>query len=528
MRRALIASLVSVSVSLPAAAQPERPGLFDVLSIDNILQRLVQSGIIALRSQLDLQYEHLSFDLVAGQTGIVGLHLWPLLDYDDSGECEILADRITLSSAPITDWNSIEFSTEIIGLRAHSSCLDRDMKQAYDATGLEWITLDRAYLDMRYDVPSAAASVALHAVSPDLIELDGVFDFSYVSVDARPSLDEPIPVVFVENARVEVNDRGLWARIAPLVPEELQSPTIASAAIVTELTKAISDWNGSVGAPTTLSEHQQNFVLSVGTAAAGFLTTPGRLVIEIDPVGEDVFLDEALFNDPQEIFAELRPAMSRQPAIRQEILADDILRVALGLDEGTLDSGDLMRAGRALLTGVGAPQNVKAAQSILGPLADRGHPGAAGDLAFWLEMSEPARAYRYALVAAAAGEDDALALADRLEAALPMSEVLNIQTALTSPPNEGSADISAFRDRALAAFLGKTETRSYASAAYWARLAAAAGDPGGASLLDDLERKMRFQDARSRAAWASLSDQIADRALNAWFNQGLAATTGAE
>ena len=59
MRRLLAPALIAATLPGMVTAQ-DRPSLLDYFSLDTIVQRFVQSGIMALRTQLDLKYSDIS------------------------------------------------------------------------------------------------------------------------------------------------------------------------------------------------------------------------------------------------------------------------------------------------------------------------------------------------------------------------------------------------------------------------------------------------------------------------------------
>lgn len=111
------------------------------------------------------------------------------------------------------------------------------------------------------------------------------------------------------------------------------------------------------------------------------------------------------------------------------------------------------------------------------------------------------------------GAAGASALLDELEPRLSAVDLFRLQGGLEGIEPGMPDTVLALRDRAVGHFDGKAG-RSYILAAYWARLAAAAGDRVSAHLLDDIADRLVALGRGSE--WRAEDAKAADRALSDW------------
>src|SRR6056297_556872 len=78
----------------PALAQGDpKPGIFDIITPDRVAEALASVGISALRTVMEVEYEHLSTDVMRGTVALSGVTLRPQLPYDRARQCEITVQR---------------------------------------------------------------------------------------------------------------------------------------------------------------------------------------------------------------------------------------------------------------------------------------------------------------------------------------------------------------------------------------------------------------------------------------------------
>lgn len=527
-----IAALVSALAALPGPATAEtRPSLLDFLTPENIMRRLVQVGIGALRSETELQYDHILPDPLAGEVTITGITAWPDVPWEGDG-CTVTADRATLSWAEPQSWDKMRLRLDVIGLTLTPGCLAPDPRDLLDKAGLKELRLAQGSVDLDYTISSAEAAASFHFDSPGLALVDGRADFTYLAPNAAGDGDSI--AAYLSSASVTLVNQGGWAKIKGFLPEAMQAPATAGAALTQGLSQAIGQANADADtragndADSSLTEPQQTFVMQAGRQFARFVSDQDQITIATALAEDEVRIGSDFFDDPRAVFDALAPTVQAHPVGEAPLIEAGLMSKVLG---NAPDATDDMRlaVGSALLTGTGAPKSVAQGRAILEPLAKAGDTKAALDLAQALAESDPATAYGDALAATAAGEAGASAVLDGIEERLDTKTMLAAQGALSgisSLPDAPFVSISALRSEALARMAGDSESRSYPLAWFWASLAAAAGDPAAADLRDGIDRRMRLHGAEAEAAWAAARAPMEAAALHEWVARNLGGKFG--
>lgn len=525
MRRLLATTTLALALPGLAAAQSGAPTLLDLFSLDRLMQRVLQSGIMALRTQMDLKYGDMRVDLRTGAVTLTDVKAWPLPDWDGGGDCEVGIDRLTLRSAAIDQVDRIRIKARIVGLTFPDVCLPPEPREALALLGTDRITMPWMTFDLDYGVAASDATLRLFADVDDVAAVDLTAHAAYIWVDGREDMEEPDPVIFLDSATLTVENKGAWAALQPMVPPPFTSD---GAGMVVEgaIGQALLDMNREAageGADTGLTEAQRDFVRSISTAWPAFLANPETLVLQTTIDG-DTFLDfKAMEDDPREVFATLRPQLALAPARSGAMLPAALLQQAMG-DASQMSDDDRRRIGTALLSGEGAPRNADLGLELMTPLAEAGDARAAAAIADAFATADPAIAYRWALRAGASGAEGAAARLDRLETVLPMDRALDIQAEVSGEvgnPGKPPASVAEMRGMALARLSGSGAPRSYAHAAFWASLAAAAGDPEAAGALEELDERMRLSGPDAAQAWSGAEARAARAALDYWIGADL-------
>ncbi|MEM9737469.1 MAG: hypothetical protein AAF908_12825, partial [Pseudomonadota bacterium] len=279
------------------------------------------------------------------------------------------------------------------------------------------------------------------------------------------------------------------------------------------------------------------FASNLGAEIGRFLEERNRLVVSTNTDG-GVWLEEALFDDPQAMIAALKPEVSAVPSAVRDLIDPTLLSEALSNPAALAESARL-DVGAALLTGIGSPRSVADGLAVLGPLGDAWDGRATALMADALEgQGDVSDAYAMALRAMAAGESTGIAIADRLEADMAVAEILSQQQSAAdtwpgAPDREAAdqalidaGDLGGIRSRAYGAALGNDVPRSYAEAYFWASLAAAGGDRGAATLRDRLDA--RFATGKGSDAWRAMTREVGSSAFQVWTQGGLAARIRAD
>ncbi|MEM1374175.1 MAG: hypothetical protein AAGF78_07325 [Pseudomonadota bacterium] len=488
------------TLPLAVSAQPAPPAWAELIALDSVLTWAVQTGITAARSQADVVYEHLD---VAGGGQIItlsGLVIYPILDTDE--DCEIVVDRLTLTSSAWGELNDLSVRIDTIGTAFDVGCLPPEARQGLAVLGQDRLTLDHAVLSMAYHVPSAGADLRFTATSAENVEIAITATADYLAFEDAGS--EPLPVIFLEDATVSLTNLGLWEKLSPLVPPEMLDPAVLGPLITQQVLNLLQD-GGSVVVPTAT---EQAFVASLGEAASAFVADPRRLVLEMRPDGP-TYMDFYAYEDDglRPLIEDTRPLMRTSPSSEALQIEPAILRAALA---GDAPRDEMLRVGRALLTGDGAPKNPARALEILGPMAETldGTTLAALSQA----APDPLDAYGLALRAAAAGGTGTDAALAEAEDALGLEDILATQTAVSPAVAGPSGNETALRSAALTYLTGTDGTlRNYTAAALYASLAAAGGDAAAGAILDELDARFGHD-----PAWRAASAEIAQQATDIW------------
>ncbi|MBI1217495.1 MAG: hypothetical protein GC186_03015 [Rhodobacteraceae bacterium] len=533
LRPALLATAATlVALATPAFAET-RPSLWDLFTPENLVRRLVQTGIGVLRTKVELQYDHILPDPIAGEVTLTGVKAWPDVPWDGDG-CTLTADRVTIATSEPGDWDQVKLRVNLIGGTASPGCLAPDARDMLTNAGLDSIDVAQGTAEIDYTVSSAKATVRVHLDSPQVALIDGAAHFSYLAANATPGDSPDVLAAYLTDASLTIINQGGWDKVKDFLPADMTSPEMAGVAVTAGLTQAIGEANAAADTAQdstpdqTLTDEQKNFVLQAGRQVARFMTAKDQIVFETTVPGSEVRLTSTFFDDPRTAFHDLRPTVQAHSSAKAPLIEAAMMTKAMA---GGADTSDDQRlaVGTALITGTGAPKSVDKGRALLEPLAEAGNTRAALTLAQALAESDPAAAYHHALLAAAAGKAGASAVLDGLEETLDTKAMLEAQGALAGISALNDADfasVTSLRNAALARMDGETETRSYPLAWFWASLAAAAGDPAATDLRDGIDRRMHLHGPAADAAWTAARAPMEVAALHEWVTRDLGTTFG--
>ncbi|WP_108484055.1 hypothetical protein [Oceaniglobus ichthyenteri] len=531
-------STVAVFTLAPLAATAQgAPSLWDLLKPEYLVQRVVQTGIMALRTQIDLKYGAMAVDLRVGQVTLSDLTLWPTLDWDADGSCAIEFDRVTIRAAPLNRPDLMRLKAQAQGMNVASDCLPPDQRGMVAMIGLEDVRVPRLTIDMQYDIAQAEADLHAYTQIDGVAAVDITADLSYLWFRGHEDMEDPEPVVYLRHAAVTVENLGGYEAAKPLIPPPFVDPAQAPMVIEGMIGQILAGMNRAA-APTDapddtskLNDAQVAFIDSIKTNLPLFLENPAKLVLETGwPTTDDVFVDFKTYeSDPAQAFTDLQPRLTLAAAPARGTVPAALLQQAFDEAPAELDDDDLLRVGVALTSGIGAPRNIGAGAAILQRLAESGDDDAALELSAALEHRDPAASYRWALVAGEGNRIGAAARLDRLEGVLPFDQVLDIQTQVLGDvehPLEALQSVALMRDEAIGRLSGIGRVRSYSVATLWALMGAAAGDSESRDILKQIDERARMADAAGQAAWAEIEAAAADLAMQAWLGQDLPARFG--
>ncbi|MDX8352199.1 hypothetical protein [Cognatiyoonia sp. IB215182] len=521
------ATAIACVVATPIFAQERdpQPTLGEFFSPDRIATALANSAITALRTRMELQYDHLSADPMRGVVSVSGIVARPLLPYDQARQCEITIERATLSSDLATPFEAVaELNLNLIGTQINLACLEREIALPLRTAGLRELSLDQFKVSANYAYTTGETtldgSIAVNGF--------GALDYSG-SGTILPRLGEfgypGDPAVRVSRAVVTLKDDGGWAAISQVLPENLRDPLT-----IRELgTEAISQYL-SDGGLRPLGAVERNFIRDLMDEVEDFVTETGEITIEADLPPSGVVIEPDMYAAPQTLIAALGLQARSTPLVRTEILS--VADLAEIQSPDNLSPTQRITLATALLEGNGVPRGAALVPDLLMSLLD--DPEVAGEAAALLAQATQDRdipaAYGYALIAAAADMPNATAQLDRLELQMTTQAVLAAQdsylkqTGAPAPISRVSgSDPRDLRRLALAHFAGVGETRSYARAYYYALLAEAAGDIAATTLREEIAARFGARGPDVAQVWSDIAADMQQLAITDWINADLPA-----
>lgn len=508
--------LLSTTLGTSALAQNNMPPA----DLMQLMQRVAgQYMVMISRSFVDFTYDAIQVEPNTNNLVLSGIALRPELEWDQDGACVINIDRAFMGG--VQGFDLVQSVIEFTGVELHPACLPPDVSGMLAAFGYDALVADTMVVDINYELPSAAADVTVQAAIRDAgdLTLSASFDYLWFRFPLDGS-DEPVPVAVLGSAELAFENGGVWERVEPMVMSQIGDP-----AAVPPMLEAMIGQTLSEGGTRTPSAEETAFAKNVASEVERFLREKNRLVVSVAPEG-GLRLSEDAFGSPAGAIAALQPRVSATPLAFDAMIAAPMLTSAL---DGAVAEEDRLSVGKALVTGLGAPLAPVEGRALLTPLADTWNGEAAAALAASYEASNPAKAYDMALRALAANQVGIAGVVDRVEAGMPLSDVLAAQAqAIGTWPGAAdykttsdvilqAGDVSAMRRMSTAALTGNGMPRDYRSAYYWASLSAAAGDRGGAGLRKRLDHRFAGE-----AAWQSVAESVASEVLEAWTSGGVA------
>ena len=524
---------------LASAAGATPVTLYDLFSLNRLANMGGQLLVSALRGVADLRYAHMDIRPLDGRMILTGLELSPY----EQPDCLVTLDRAVITTAPLDQIAYGALDIDVMGAEMSEGCFSASERRDMAEAGITRFALDRGEIRLEYDYASAALTVDAQGVSEGLAEMRAHVAFDYFAVN----FDAEEPVADLAYAEIELTDRGVWSALGAQIPPAMLSPDVLVPMLVGEVlpqwrdpsvplptpepAPAPSDGKGdeNPATPATPAPPPVNApeldaaydVIEAGVAAfLAFAESPGTLRLEFTPeapvrLTEDHFEDFALF------VADLAPALltdADRPDTRLTREDGDLIAAWVAGGDVPFSDGDILRLSHALLSGVGVPRNPERAMELLTPLLEAGHAEALEMALETLDALDPAFAYRIAREAAAAGDRMAFAQLDRLEALVPMGDVIALQEETGDRPEfDGTEPARALRARAEAALTGLGAPRRYTVAYFYGLLALASGDMASASIVNELEAMADRMEEEDAERWLGLLGQVNDHASEEWF-----------
>jgi hypothetical protein len=533
----LLSTTLAGLLATAAGATPVT--LYDLFSLNRLANMGGQLLVSALRGVADLRYAHMDIRPLDGRMILTGLELSPY----EQPDCLVTLDRAVITTAPLDQIAYGALDIDVMGAEMSAGCFSASERRDMAEAGITRFALDRGEIRLEYDYASAALTVDAQGVSEGMAEMRAHVAFDYFAVN----FDAEEPVADLAYAEIELTDRGIWSALGAQIPPAMLSPDVLVPMLVGELlpqwrdpsvplptpepAPAPSDGKGDENPATPASpapppanapELDAAYeVIEAGVAAfVAFAETPGTLRLEFTPeapvrLTEDHFEDFALF------VADLAPAPltdADRPDMRLTREDGDLIAAWVAGGDVPFSDGDILRLSHALLSGVGVPRNPERAMELLTPLLEAGHAEALEMALETLDALDPAFAYRIAREAAAAGDRMAFAQLDRLEALVPLGDVIALQEETGDLPDfDGTEAARELRGRAEAALTGLGAPRRYTVAYFYGLLALASGDMASASIVNELEAMADRMEEEDAERWLGLLGQVNDHASEEWF-----------
>jgi hypothetical protein len=524
LRALCLAGLIAAPLSSALAQGDPKPALSDIITPDRVAEAVASVGISALRTVMEVEYEHLSTDVMRGTVSLSGVTLRPQLPYDRARQCEITVQRAGFDLGKFrADLAATNLSVTLIGATANIACVERSMGLMLRAAGYNEIEVDRLSYEIDYLHGSGEIRGNGSAAINDMLTLDlAVAGAILPRLDSFGSPGDP--AIRVRRAVLGLQDTGGWARLSSQLPENLRQPEVIQSLGTEELTNALSK-NGT----RALTSTERLFIDDLMAHVADFIRDPGEITIEAQLPPSGIVLEPEVYDRPEELLQALAPDARVAPRAQSDLLSSTLLARL----DGDLSASERLQLARALIDGEGVPKAEGLVPELLAPLVRGDTPEtpqaalltARAQLAF-----DPAAAYGNALVASSARLPGAVPLLDALEAGLTTGAVIAAQDAhLAITGADGAAaalpegeDVRAVRSLALGHFTGLGAPRSYRLAYYYALIAEAAGDIGARPLREDIEARFADRGAEVADIWRTLRLETQQQALSDWIALDLA------
>jgi len=524
-----ITSGVALAMFVTSAAQAQD---WAETLVGGVFRMAFPIALSAARGAVDLQYSHVNVDYDGNAFALNGLEIWPLGTRTAENPCKIEIERISFSGSDF--WDSLDFQSsqiEASGISVPRACVadEPELAEVFDTVGLDTLEIQRAFLIVEHQLPTASTSIKLFAQSDDLLAISMTADLPYASIgEIDPYYGYgPDPIFEFSSATIEIESLGLWDRLAGAVPDRFFVPQAAGLLAQKYLEDILYQWNEAAyykNDTGELSIHQLAFVYDVRDEVERFVREKDGITISLEARNGSVLLGEYLINDGKTFFSEMQPRIREVNQISTAAPSRKLLEDHIA--GKPLSQADSLTLGRAFLTGHGVPKSQSRAANLLRPIALAGDAEAAELAASALEVSNPAEAYKFAVLGTCNGSKETLPVVDRLEGSLGLEQALAIQAEIMGdfPREIPTSGVTAVSDLAFMHLRGSGACRSYALAYFYASLCAAAGKIQCNSVLDELANRMHVDPSRS-AIWSEIEEREAQLALEVWLYEGFADAT---
>ena len=470
---------------------------------------LVRMVLAATRGFVDLQYSDVSFEKRFDRLSINKLKILPQAELFEEG-CEIEIKSIKILSSNFPDFKQ---KFHINGFSASALCLPYEQRVLMALAGIKSLDIPMIYFDLKYNPASGGLAFSLSTEIQNLVEITVSFDTDYVAYN----FIEDIIKLRLREAEITLQNKGIWERFKNQLPPSFVTAGTSGANISLSINQMLS------GIGITSSNAKENLLRSIENTWDEFLRNEDTIALRTN-FDQESPRNLRIYDYSQDFSValyDLQPIFANKNIGRDRIKPMD--DIAWLFDGNEASDQQKLDTAKALISGKGLPQNIALGMKILKDPSTFNDPESFSLLASHLILTEPEKAYIFALKGAALGNADAAHLAMKIEDELPLLSILEIQDELGRvhvtdlDPNE----INNYAKLANDYYTGTFKLKSYKSAYLYANLSAAAGNITATSIREDILNMANNENPSVRLQWQKSITEVADKTLNFWISEKL-------
>lgn len=489
---------------------------------EELARAFVQSAVLAARSQAAVTYEEIVYDRRARALSVEGLSV-----AREEFAFDLDTARITTHGGS----DHLGLSIDLDGLRTSVDDIDLPDFVRFQARALDLDEIDATgVIHISYDIASSRTDTVIELDIEGLGRLAATVDLD--NLHAREEDFDPVVGGNLVSATLTFENDGAVALGTRLATGDEPNPETART-LAAQLASLLTAGLGGGQAPTP----------EVAERIAQVEAEVARFLIEGDRVSISVVPDSPL---PLQALVEEAEEIDRNGPTPTLILLDPIVTeaplngstpIALSEVAAGPNATDPVALAVALANGVGVPRSLDRAIEVAEAAALAGDPRAMQVSAEALlargDASDLARAYRFALGAAASGAPGGSSLTASIESRLPLDVLLSSQDEAAQTETQmaeyetrlanAQNDPVALRILAQDLEAGRSLPRHLTEAYYLSLIAAAAGDEAAARARDRIAGRFDGADPEEQAVWRQVRTEIEERAYADWVN-GLGAS----
>ena len=484
----ILLTLLTVSNS-PSQASQNDLTWSELISPKTITRSVLEYGLSAARSVLDLTYDEMLVDLREGTVELSNLELMPILNWDDNFSCKISIPRLSLVSNPSDmdalsyDASSHKMTLTAFDLSAPLDCLPVQQRMVFMSTGRENINFSTIRIALNYDFPSSGLDFSVIARMPEIAGIEIFSNLSYVNFDSGVLSGYQTPVVYLESASATLENFGLWKTLSKIIPTKYMDSETGPEVLAFDITEGLAN--------ETNLDSLKKTTDSLITAWRQFLNKPESITLYSSvPNNQPVFID--FDSDFDVIYESFSPLFAASKNSKEATFSTAIVSKVLN-DSPSISIKQKVGVGLALIRGSGIPKNIQLGWDILKNLEPDDLRPHAAEVSKALRPLDPILAYKLALIAGSENQPGSMGLLSQLENQLGILEALDLQDPLADPiERKKIANLTPLkiRQKARKLFQGLGQERSYYNSLYFANICGAQGDIECQEIADRIMTKL--------------------------------------